>query len=153
MSRAGTLAAMPDHPAIAALSPAERAQWEEAKRIFCAQPDWTDKDDADILADVRARLVILRQWARLFTALGLDVAAEAADMEAKGNAFARAAANAERALEASLQATADHAEARHRLFKAADAIVTAAYEERPFDPQVQEARTFLDAWRAEFPKE
>jgi hypothetical protein len=74
-------------------------------------------------------------------------------LEGHGENFVRAAAKAEAATEASLQANADLADAEYKMFKATEPIVRAAYEERPFDPQVQEWKEFHDEWRKQMPKE
>ena len=144
---------MPDHPAIAALPPEQRAQWEEAKRIFCTPPQWEDRDDAEIMGEVARRVKVLHDWEHIFTALGMDVPACVAEIETLGKQFATAAARSAQADEELLQAQADVADAERELFKMVDSVVSAAYAERPFDPQVQEWKEQVDEWRQHMPKE
>jgi ABC-type transporter Mla subunit MlaD len=51
-----------------------------------------------------------------------------------------------------LQATADMADAMRQMVDGLEEAINAAAEERPFDPQVEEAKEFLEELRKEYPK-
>ncbi len=59
----------------------------------------------------------------------------------------------EKAEDARLQAMADSADAQYDLFKAMEALVKAAKEQNPFDPQIEEWEEQLEEIRRQMPRE
>jgi len=115
-------------------------------------PNLKEMDDDEIRVWMANHIAQIRQNAAHIRARGLDPEKLIAHLQPSFAAFDKAARDADAALEKQYQAMADQADAMRNLFKAMEAIVGPAYENAPFDPEVQEAKEFLDEWRKHMPK-
>ena len=128
------------------LSPSALAFIRECRKPFPEDPDET-------LAHGRRLLALARQHQSELRAAGVDADAFIADLESQLAKLAAAQGRVEMTQEQLLQSTADLADASRDAFHALEPLVQAASEENPFDPQVQEAKEFLEEWRQHMPKE
>lgn len=116
-------------------------------------PNLKEMDPNDALDWMRRQQTLIRQHAALIRDYGLDPDKLIAITEPSFRAFEQAQKAVEAAEEEQLQRLADLGDAQYTAFKALEAVVNPAYENAPFDPEVQEAKEFLEEWRKHMPKE
>jgi hypothetical protein len=116
-------------------------------------PNLKEMDDDELRAWMANHIALIRQNAALLRERGTDPEMMIASLQSTFAVFDQAAKEADAALETQYQALADLGDAQYNLFKAMEAVVNPAYENAPFDPEVQEAKEFLEEWRKHMPKE
>jgi len=122
-------------------------------RFLVDLPDLKEMDPGEFRAWEANYKTLVQQHAALMREYGLDSGKILAWLEPTLRACEKEMRKCDAAQEKEYQAMADSAESEHKLFKQVDKIVTKAHEARPFDPQVQEWKEFVDEWRKHMPKE
>lgn len=116
-------------------------------------PDLREMDPGEFQTWEVNYKTLVQQHAALMREYGLDAGKILAWMEPALRVFEKSLREWDQAQEKEYQAVADAAEADYKLFKKTDEIVTKICEVKPFDPQVQEWKEFVDEWRKHMPKE
>jgi hypothetical protein len=125
-------------PGLEFLDSIQKAQQTEDREMKCAIL-WT------LLENIRNFQDLLRRH-------GLDPERLLVPLEAMLNNLAGANKKIEAAQEQLLHAAADKADAEWAVVDALEDAINAAAEERPFDPQVEEAKELLEELREDYPR-
>ena len=110
-------------------------------------------DAEELIVHVRKQNHLIRQHAALIREYGMDPDHLTSMTEQALVALEEACREADEADARMFQAIADKADAEREVFKMLSKVVAKAYEEKPFDLEVQEWKEALDEWRKHMPKE
>ena len=100
----------------------------------------------------QGQVALIRQHAARIREYGLDPDKMLALIEPVTLSLVAVQKKYEAAQDQHLDCMIKSADAQRDLFKAFEALVLPACEISPFDPEIQEAKEFLEAWREQMPK-
>lgn len=116
-------------------------------------PNLKEMDPNDVLDWMRHQHELIRQNTALIREYGMDPDKLIAFTEPSLREFEKAQKDVEAAEEQQYHRLADLADAQYKAFKTLEAVVNPAHENAPFDPDVQEAKEFLEEWRKHMPRD